>query len=101
MKFGQILSAVKINSSLKEFSELSEVPVDMFDRKNRKVESINYYPEGIFFNNPWSLRNFINMLEELIAIHNIPNTIVIKLTDSVLFVTLISDDNKTKKAFQL
>ncbi len=82
MKFERLNEAVGINP--KDYTELANIVVEVFDRKNRKITGEFRFAEPLFSRNPTSKKKFEEFLEEERS--KCTKNIRVRLTDDFLIV---------------
>lgn len=87
LKFGKIISEAGYNQ--KDFPELSEILIDLFDRKNRILREDSFeFRQKLFSKNQDSKKKFRELLENLKKTDINRLTISGKLTDDALILYL-------------
>lgn len=84
MKFGHIIE--QAGYDVKEFPKLTDIPVKIYDRKNRELteEREFEFNKKLFSKNKDSKKRFREVLERLSKSSKLPDEISGKLTDSSL-----------------
>ena len=62
MKFGHLISKTGLDSG--DYPELANIPIEVFDRKNREITEKLEFAEHLFLKNPESKKKFKEFLEE-------------------------------------
>ena len=84
MKFGHLISEAGFD--INNFTKLADIPVEIYDRKNRKIENELHFVKPILSDNLDSQTNFKKFLENMGKISILPSSILVRLTEDILVI---------------
>ena len=82
LPFGYLISEAGFD--LTNYPTLAEIPVELYDRKNREIGEEDFHFNANLFKNEKSKKQFFNLLETKSRETVIPTKIVGKLNDDAL-----------------